>query len=139
MRQMKYLVIFSLSLLILFKVPIVSAEEIFTTEKLITVDTAKQMLYVWDNGELINQSPVSTGLIQTPTVKGSFNIYYKLPKRRMRGYSIVRGWYDLPNVPDVMYFYKWDINTTITHPYTKIIMPVNPMDGITLAFCFLDL
>ncbi len=30
----------------------------------------------------------------------------KLPYDRMRGYSPVHGYYDLPNVPSTMYFYR---------------------------------
>lgn len=81
------------------------ASEINTTEKLITVDINAQTLYAWENGQIVSQTPVSTGLFQTPTVKGSFRINTKYLLQDMRGYSIVKGWYYLPNVPNVMYFY----------------------------------
>ncbi|HLL60275.1 MAG TPA: L,D-transpeptidase [Candidatus Nitrosocosmicus sp.] len=84
----------------------VFAQNIYTTEKLITVDTGKQMLYAWDGGQIVYQTAVSTGLWQTPTVKGTFRIYRKLPVQDMKGYSKVKGWYYLPNVPNVMYFYS---------------------------------
>src|SRR4030042_6038453 len=80
--------------------------QIYTREKLITVDIGKQMLFVFENGKLINQTKVSTGLPKTPTVKGSFSIYSKVPKQTMRGGSASYGRYYLPNVPAVMYFYQ---------------------------------
>lgn len=78
------------------------ADEIFTKEKLITVDTSKQTLTAWENGQIVYQTAVSTGLSQSPTVKGSFSIYTKIPNQaHMKGFSPVHGYYDLPNV---MYF-----------------------------------
>lgn len=81
-------------------------EGIYTTEKLITVDTGAQMLRAWENGVVVHESRVSTGLPKTPTVKGSFRIYKKIPSQRMRGGSKWYGKYDYPNVPHVMYFYQ---------------------------------
>jgi lipoprotein-anchoring transpeptidase ErfK/SrfK len=79
--------------------------QIITSEKLITVDTAKQMIYVWDGGRLVNQSPVSTGLYYTPTVKGDFRIYRKYERHNMSGYYPPYKPYFLKDVPNVMYFY----------------------------------
>lgn len=87
-------------------VGVVSAD-IYTTDKLITVDTSKQMLYAWEGGHIVYQTPVSTGLPLSPTVKGSFRIYLKYANQaHMIGYSPYKGWYNLPNVPNVMYFYQ---------------------------------
>ncbi len=79
--------------------------QIITSEKLITVDTAKQMLYAWDGGRLVNQSPVSTGMVYTPTVKGDFRIYKKLEKGNMSGYYPPYPRYFLKDVPYIMYFH----------------------------------
>ncbi len=84
----------------------IHAEEIITTEKLITVDRSNQMLYAWEDGKIVKSTPVSTGLPQTPTIKGTFKTYWKLPVQRMRGYSSVNGYYDHPGVTDVMYFHQ---------------------------------
>lgn len=105
---MKYLfsiAVFGMIFLVLCTVR-VSAEEIYTTEKLITVDTGKQLLSAWDGGQVVFQFSVSTGLIQTPTIKGKFKIYTKIPVQDMRGYSTVNGKYFHSNVPYVMYFYQ---------------------------------
>ncbi len=84
----------------------VSAEQINTTDKLITVDTAAQTLTAWNNGRQEMNIIVSTGLNRTPTVLGKFKIYAKLPLQDMRGYSLVNGRYFHKDVPYVMYFYR---------------------------------
>jgi lipoprotein-anchoring transpeptidase ErfK/SrfK len=48
---------------------------------------------------MVMSTPVSTGTRKTPTPRGTFRIYRKYAKQRMRGPG-----YDLPNVPWVMYF-----------------------------------
>jgi lipoprotein-anchoring transpeptidase ErfK/SrfK len=87
------------------------AAEINTTEKLITVDIGKQMLYAWEGGKVQYQTKVSTGMRLTPTVKGSFRIRSKIPLQDMRGPSPYKniypsGKYLLKDVPNVMYFYQ---------------------------------
>lgn len=80
--------------------------QILTSEKLITVDTTKQMMYAWEGGRLINQSPVSTGMYYTPTVKGNnFRIYRKHDLQNMSGYYPPYKAYFLKDVPNVMYFH----------------------------------
>ncbi len=100
---MKYLLVLITTAVFLIIADAVLAS---TTNKLITVDTQKQMLYAWEGGKIIDQFSVSTGLWQTPTVKGNFRIYWKLSSQNMRGYSLVNGWYYHPNVTHVMYFYR---------------------------------
>lgn len=80
--------------------------EVYTTEKLITVDIGKQMLFAWEGGRIINQSPVSTGMYYTPTVKGEFRIYRKYDKQDMKGSYPPYESYFLKDVPNVMYFYQ---------------------------------
>lgn len=103
---MKFLLSFVLFISTFFFVLPVSAATIYTTDKLITVDTNRQQLTAWEGGKILKQVAVSTGLPQSPTVKGSFAIYTKLRFDDMRGVSPVKGKYYLPNVPYVMYFYQ---------------------------------
>ena len=84
----------------------IASAQIYTTEKLITIDIGKQMIYAWDQGRLVNQSPVSTGMYYTPTVKGDFKIYKKYDLQDMKGNYPPYEPYYLKNVPNVMYFYK---------------------------------
>ena len=82
-----------------------ASAEIFTTDKLITVDIGKQMIYAWEGGQIINQSPASTGMRYTPTVKGQFRIYRKVDVQDMKGNYPPYEPYYIKNVPNVMYFY----------------------------------
>jgi lipoprotein-anchoring transpeptidase ErfK/SrfK len=72
-----------------------------STGKQIIVVLSQQRVYAFEDGALLRQFVVSTGLPATPTVVGSFSIYLKVPSQRMTGPG-----YDLPNVPWVMYFYR---------------------------------
>ena len=80
------------------------AEDIFTTEKLITVDIGKQKLYAWEGGQIQKEFTVSTGMRYTPTVKGSFKIYIKNEKQNMKGSYPPYEPYFLKDVPYVMFF-----------------------------------
>lgn len=103
---MKRLVwIFLIFILFFFPSPSL-ASDINTTDKLITVDLHKRMLFVWDGGKIINQSKVSIGLPKTPTVTGSFKIRRKIPSQTMKGESKFYGKYLYKNVPNIMYFYQ---------------------------------
>lgn len=87
--------------------PSLASASLVTTDKLITVDTTKQMIYAWERGRVVYEAPVATGLPKSPTVKGTFKIYLKYENQaHMKGYSPYIGWYDFKNVPYVMYFYK---------------------------------
>lgn len=104
---MKYLLLFIFSFIFLYTILIPEktfAQDIATTDKMITVDLSKQTLYAWEGGKIVYQTPISSGLPQSPTVTGTFHIYAKLLSQEMRGTSPVHGNYDLPNVPNVMYF-----------------------------------
>jgi LysM repeat protein len=69
--------------------------------KEIVVDLSEQSVYVYQNGTLLRQFLVSTGLPATPTVRGSYTIQRKYVSTRMTGPD-----YDLPGVPYTMYFYQ---------------------------------
>src|SRR3989344_2691526 len=91
--------------------PIAASAQIYTTEKLITVDLGSQKLTAWEGGQIKHQTRVSTGMKLTPTVKGSFRIYKKYPVKDMKGPSPYKkiypsGKYHLKNVPNIMYFYQ---------------------------------
>lgn len=107
MKPAKLFLFFILFLsLTLFSPKFIHASEIYTTDKLITVDLAKQTLNAWEGGKLQRSLKVSTGLPLAPTVKGSFKIYWKISKQDMKGGSIAYGKYSYRDVPNVMYFYQ---------------------------------
>jgi len=96
--------------------PATYAAEIITDQKLITVDTGKQMLFAWEGGKVIHQSKVSTGMKHAPTVLGSFKIRRKVPLQDMKGNYPPYPPYKLKNVPHVMYFYgAYAIHGTYWH------------------------
>lgn len=108
MRHMLLLLLFFVSF---FVFPQLAHADIITADKLITVDTGKQMLYAWEGGKIIHETKVSTGMYLTPTVKGSFKIKTKYALQDMKGPSPYKqyyptGKYYIKNVPHVMYFYQ---------------------------------
>lgn len=66
----------------------------------IEVDLSEQRTYVYENNVLLTSFLVSTGVWDTPTVTGEYNIYVKVPLQDMSG----PGYY-LTDVPWVMFFY----------------------------------
>ncbi|MBZ0292069.1 MAG: L,D-transpeptidase, partial [Anaerolineae bacterium] len=68
-------------------------------------------IYAYENGQLRYNALVSTGLPQTPTVQGNFNIYLRYETQTLSG----PGYY-LPGVQWVMYFYQgYAIHGTYWH------------------------
>lgn len=109
--MLKVITIILFTLFFFFAPTAVKAADIFTGEKLIAVDTGSQKLTAWENGKIVHETKVSTGMKLTPTVKGSFKIYYKTPLHDMRGPSPYKniypnGKYHIKNVPHSMYFYQ---------------------------------
>ena len=60
-----------------------------------------QMAYAYEDGVLKHSARISSGLPDTPTVKGNFKIKRKVRSQTMSGID-----YDLDNVEWVMYFYS---------------------------------
>jgi lipoprotein-anchoring transpeptidase ErfK/SrfK len=81
-------------------------KESATTTKRIVIDRSEQKLYAYDGEELFMEQTVSTGLNSTPTPRGTFTIYKKMPSRYMQGPlpGLTSQYYDLPGVPWVLYF-----------------------------------
>jgi lipoprotein-anchoring transpeptidase ErfK/SrfK len=110
MKFLKYLFIIIIASSSMFTNTVIKspvfATNVITDGKLITVDLKTQTLFAWENGKVVFQAKVSSGLPKTPTVKGSFNIRTKIPFQRMKGGGEFYAKYDYPNVPNVMYFYQ---------------------------------
>src|SRR3989344_6016836 len=92
--------------------PVVSNEIILGTttsdgkEKWVEVDLEKQWLSAWEGNQVVMQFPISSGK-WSPTPKGTFEIWYKTRRQSMIGGSQTLGtYYNLPNVPNNMFFYK---------------------------------
>ncbi len=79
--------------------------------KWIEVDLSRQRMAARQGNQIVKAFPVSTGTSRTPTPKGTFSIYAKYRRVRMRGPG-----YNLPNVPHTMYFYgSYGIHGTYWH------------------------
>lgn len=77
-----------------------------TGEKWIEVDLSDQKLYMKEDDTTVGNFLVSTGKWY-PTPTGEWRIWTKLRYTRMKGGSKALGtFYDLPNVPYTMYYYK---------------------------------
>ncbi len=72
-----------------------------TEGKQIVVVLSQQRTYAFEDGQLVGEFVVSTGLPDTPTVTGEYRVYLKLASDHMVGPG-----YDLPGVPWVMYFFQ---------------------------------
>jgi L,D-transpeptidase catalytic domain len=78
--------------------------EVPASAKRIEVDLSRQTLYAFQNDRVVMSFPVSTGKWY-PTPTGTFHIWVKLRYTRMTG-GTGADFYDLPNVPYVMFFYN---------------------------------
>jgi len=72
-------------------------------ERYIEIDLSEQKLRAWEGNTLFLETPISSGLSWFPTPQGEFRIWAKLRYTRMEG-GEGRYYYNLPNVPFVMYF-----------------------------------
>jgi len=80
--------------------------------KHIYVDLTNQRLYAYEGKKMVFNFPVSTGKWY-PTPTGDFRIWVKLRYTRMSGGdSSIGTYYNLPNVPFVMFFYNNEISKT---------------------------
>lgn len=88
-----------------------------TTGKWIEINVTTQTVTAYEGSTPMKSVVVSTGVARTPTVLGTFKIYRKIPSQTMSGGSQATGdYYYLPNVTDVMYFYRdYAIHGTYWH------------------------
>ena len=73
--------------------------------KWVDVNLTTQSMVVYEGQTPVLTSRVSTGLGRTPTVTGTYRVYLKYRSQTMRG-TILGERYEVPNVPDVMYFFS---------------------------------
>ncbi len=82
-----------------------------TEGKQIVVDLSDQRVYAYENGQLVRNVSVSTGVAAYPTVQGDYKVYLKYPSQTMVGPG-----YNLPGVPYVLYFYQgYSLHGTYWH------------------------
>jgi len=91
--------------------PVVLGTKTTADEKHIYVNLTTQTLSAYQGKTLFMQTPISSGL-WGKTPKGDFKIWVKLRATRMAGGSGA-DFYDLPNVPFVMFFGNNDIPASV--------------------------
>lgn len=75
--------------------------------KWIDVNIRTQTITAYEGTRAVRSALVSTGVANHPTPAGRFAIYVKYKSQTMTGGSKAAGdYYYLPNVPNVMYFYR---------------------------------
>jgi len=75
-------------------------------EKWIEVSLGEQKVRAWEGNKLVMEFPISSGK-WAPTPEGTFTIWSKTRSQSMIGGSKELGtYYNLPNVPDNMFFYQ---------------------------------
>lgn len=78
-------------------------------QKRIHIDLTRQRLYAYEGPRQVYDFPISSGKWY-PTPTGEFRIWVKLRATRMSGGNPAAGtYYNLPNVPYVMFFYNDEI------------------------------
>lgn len=116
-------------------------------EKRIEVDLSKQHLYAFEGDKLVYDFPISSGK-WAPTPTGTFKIWVKLRYTRMTGGDTAAGtFYDLPNVPYVMFYYNDEVaqargfslhgaywHNNFGHPMSHGCVNIKPMDAEKLYF-----
>lgn len=81
-----------------------------TSNKRIEVDLTHQKLYAFEDGKQVYEFFISSGKWY-PTPTGEFRIWVKLRYTRMSGGNQATGtYYNLPNVPYVMFYYNNEIS-----------------------------
>jgi len=85
--------------------------------KLIDVNLTSKQMYIYQDGQLLQQYGVSAGGPATPTPIGEFHIYEKLPVQDMWGYGPGHKYYFQPHVYWVNYFTGGDaVHGVYWHP-----------------------
>ncbi|MFD1675163.1 L,D-transpeptidase family protein [Alicyclobacillus fodiniaquatilis] len=75
----------------------------------ITVDeSGTETLRVWQNNQVVLQTPANTGIASAPTSIGTWPIYLRYQSQEMRGTAPDGETYDDPGVPYVNYFHGGD-------------------------------
>jgi lipoprotein-anchoring transpeptidase ErfK/SrfK len=72
--------------------------------KLVEVNVVTKQMYLYDNGNLTRQYPISAGAPATPTPIGQFKTYQKLAVQDMRGFNANGTKYFQPHVHWINYF-----------------------------------
>lgn len=112
--------ILSLIFILLAQITFLPANTAFAQtlpQKRVEIDLTHQRLYAFEGNTRIYNFPISSGKPWWPTPTGTFYPQTKLRYDEMIGGSTAYGtYYDLPNVPYVVYFYQgYSLHGTYWH------------------------
>lgn len=94
-------------LLVIIQAALVSSVLAQAPNKRVEVSLTSQRLYAYEGNTVVYDFPISSGKPWWPTPTGTFKPWTKLRYDRMIGGSKAAGtYYNLPNVPHVVYFYQ---------------------------------
>jgi hypothetical protein len=85
-------------------VPLVDIPEDIDTERWVGIDLYEQVLIAYEGETPIFATLISTGLPRWPTYEGTFNIYYRAPRKDMSWGTVGDDYYVLEEVPWTMFF-----------------------------------
>ncbi|MCL6631420.1 MAG: L,D-transpeptidase family protein [Alicyclobacillus herbarius] len=67
-----------------------------------------ERLTLWENGRVVLETKVNTGVAGAPTPSGTWPVYLRLRSQTMKGRNPDGSTYEDPGVPYISYFYKGD-------------------------------
>lgn len=73
-------------------------------DKMIEIDVSAKQMWLYQNGQVFKQYPISAGAPSTPTPLGQYKIFSKLAVQDMKGYNADGSKYFQPHVRWVNYF-----------------------------------
>ena len=78
-----------------------------TSARMVEVNLSEQMLYMKENGQVIDSWPISSGIAESPTTVGHFTVQSHHDVQTMTSSSATDDYwnYEVPNVQWIMYYY----------------------------------
>lgn len=78
-----------------------------TSARMVEVNLSEQMLYMKENGAVIDSWPISSGIAESPTTVGHFTVQSHYDVQTMTSSSATDDYwnYEVPNVQWIMYYY----------------------------------
>ncbi len=78
-----------------------------TSARMVEVNLSEQMLYMKENGQVVDSWPISSGIAESPTTVGHFTVQSHHDVQTMTSSSATDSYwnYEVPNVQWIMYYY----------------------------------
>jgi len=84
---------------------IVIPDKVIPGDYWVDVNISRNVLTLYKNDQVVMATYVSSGVNESPTITGVYNVWFKLDKTRMKGSPpVATHFYDLVDVPWTMYY-----------------------------------